>query len=44
MTYQDQGAVAYDERHRKRVLSNLQRRAKTMGFALTPISSVEAVS
>ena len=44
MTYQDQGAAAYDERHRKRVLSNLQRRAKTMGFALAPISDAEAVS
>jgi transposase len=44
MTYQDQGAAAYDERHRKRVLSNLQRRAKTMGFALAPIPNVEAVS
>jgi hypothetical protein len=37
MTYQDQGAAAYDERHRKRVLLNLQRRARTMGFALAPI-------
>ena len=36
MTYQDQGAAAYDERHRQRVLSNLQRRAKTLGFALAP--------
>lgn len=44
MTYQDQGAAAYDERHRKRVLSNLQRRARTMGFALAPIPEGRAVS
>lgn len=44
MTYQDQGAAAYDERHRQRVLSNLQRRAKTLGFALEPIPQTEAVS
>jgi cell division protein YceG involved in septum cleavage len=44
MTYQDQGAAAYDERHRKRALSNLQRRARTMGYALAPIQDVEAVS
>jgi len=25
MAYQDQGAAAYDERHRQRVLANLQR-------------------
>ncbi|PZX36974.1 hypothetical protein LY56_03268, partial [Roseinatronobacter thiooxidans] len=44
MTYQDQGAAAYDERHRQRVLSNLQRRAKTLGFALAPIPETAAVS
>jgi transposase len=44
MTYQDQGAAAYDERHRQRVLSNLQRRAKTLGFALAPIPKAAAVS
>lgn len=44
MPYQDQGAAAYDERHRKRVLSNLQRRARTMGFTLAPIPDAEAVS
>lgn len=44
MTYQDQGAAAYDERHRQRVLSNLQRRAKTLGFALAPITETAAVS
>ena len=44
MTYQDQGAAAYDGRHRQRVLSNLQRRAKTLGFALAPIPETAAVS
>lgn len=44
MSYQDQGAAAYDERHRKRVLTNLQRRAKMMGFTLAPIPNAEAVS
>lgn len=44
MTYQDQGAAAYDERHRQRVLSNLQRRTKTLGFALAPIPEAAAVS
>ncbi|MEZ5674357.1 MAG: IS110 family transposase [Thalassovita sp.] len=36
MTYQDQGAAAYDERHRQRMLSNLQRRAKTLGLHWRP--------
>lgn len=44
MTYQDQGATAYDERHRKRVLANLQRRAKTLGYALAPVPPATAVS
>ncbi|WP_245596879.1 hypothetical protein [Leisingera aquimarina] len=44
MTYQDQGAAAYDERHRQRVLSNLQRRAKTLGYALAPMPGEWAVS
>jgi transposase len=44
MTYQDQGAAAYDERHRQRVLTNLQRRAKTMGYALAPIPETAGVS
>lgn len=44
MTYQDQGAAAYDKRHRQRVLSNLQRRAKTMGYALAPIPETAGVS
>ena len=44
LTYRDQGAAAYEERHRIRVLTNLRRRAKTLGFALAPIPEVEAVS
>lgn len=44
MTYSDPGAAAYEERYRTRVLANLQRRAKTLGFALAPIPEVEAVS
>jgi transposase len=42
--YIDPGADAYEERYRIRVLANLQRRAKTLGFALAPIPEVEAVS
>ncbi|MGN7870366.1 transposase [Paracoccus sp. 22332] len=44
MTYRDAGAAAYEERRRSRVLANLQRRAKTLGFALTPLRDTEAVS
>ena len=44
MTYQDQGAAAYDERHRQRVLANLQRRARTLGYALAPVQLESAVS
>lgn len=44
MTYRDPGAAAYEERHRSHVLANLQRRAKTLGFALAPLPNTEAVS
>ena len=44
MAYQDQGAAAYDERHRQRVLSNLQRRARILGYALAPMPQQQAVS
>ena len=44
MTYHDPGAAAYEERHRTRVLANLQRRAKTLGFTLAPMPDGEAVS
>lgn len=44
MSYQDPGAAAYEERHRTRVVANLQRRAKTLGFTLAPMPDAEAVS
>jgi transposase len=44
MAYNDPGAAAYEERHRTRVLANLQRRAKTLGFELAPIPAPEAIS
>lgn len=44
MTYRDPGATAYDERHRSRVLANLQRRAKTLGYSLAPMPATECVS
>ena len=44
MAYHDPGAAAYEARHRTRVLANLQRRAKTLGFELAPIPAPEAVS
>jgi transposase len=44
MAYNDPGAAAYEERHRTRVLANLQRRAKTFGFELAPLPAAEAVS
>jgi len=34
MTYADPGASYYEDRYRQRVLSNLQRRAKSMGLVL----------
>jgi transposase len=34
MDYSDPGAAYYEERHRRRVLSNLQRRAKALGYVL----------
>lgn len=44
MTYQDQGAASYDDRHRQRVLANLQRRAKTLGYTLAPTLPEPVVS
>ena len=44
MTYRDPGAAVYDERHRGRVLANLQRRAKTLGYSLAPMRDAECVS
>jgi len=37
MSYTDPGATYYEERYRQRVLHNLQRRAKSLGFALTAV-------
>jgi transposase len=37
MSYADPGATYYEERYRQRVLHNLQRRAKSLGFALTAV-------
>ena len=34
MAYADPGAAYYEDRYRQRVLSNLQRRAKSLGFVL----------
>jgi transposase len=34
MTYVDPGVSAYEERYRQRVIHNLQRRAKSLGFTL----------
>jgi transposase len=44
MSYHDPGAAAYEERHRTRVLANLHRRAKSLGFTLAPMPDAEAVS
>lgn len=44
MRYRDPGAAAYDERHRTRVLANLQRRAKTFGYELVHMPEAESVS
>ena len=44
MTYHDPGAAAYDERHRCRVIANLQRRARSMGYELAPVTVGDCVS
>jgi transposase len=44
MEYKDPGADHYDERYRARVVASLQRRARTLGYALEPICGSEAVS
>jgi transposase len=36
MTYADPGASYYEERYRQRVIHNLHRRAKSLGFTLIP--------
>ena len=45
MTYVDPGVSAYEERYRQRVIHNLQRRAKSLGFTLvTAPQTTEGVS
>jgi transposase len=47
MDYADPGASAYEARYRQRVLSNLRRRAKSLGYVLQkadPASAAAAVS
>lgn len=44
MTYADPGAEYYEQRYRRRVIDNLQRRAKSFGFALVQNDGVEGVS
>lgn len=44
MTYRDPGATAYEERHRSRVIANLKRRAKNLGYVLAPQSQNADVS
>jgi hypothetical protein len=34
MTYRDPGADHYEEQYRSRVVANLRRRAKSLGFVL----------
>jgi transposase len=43
MDYSDPGASYYEERHRTRVLHNLTRRARQLGYSLEPVP-VEGVS
>lgn len=44
MIYRDPGAAACDERHRGRVLANLQRRARLLGYQLELMTAEECVS
>jgi len=45
MTYVDPGVSAYEERYRQRVVHNLQRRARSLGFTLvTTASATEGVA
>jgi hypothetical protein len=34
MSYADPGATYYEDRYKQRVLANLQRRARSLGFVL----------
>ena len=42
MNYTDPGASYYEERYRQRVLTNLQRRAKAIGYVLQEAATSEA--
>ena len=42
MKYVDPGVAYYEERYRQRVLHNLQRRARDLGFSLVPNSAASA--
>lgn len=44
MTYSDPGAAEYDERYQTRVLTNLHRRARTLGYDVAPIPETTCVS
>ena len=37
MTYQDPDATYYEERYRQRILTNVKRRAQSLGYQLTPL-------
>jgi len=37
--YQDPGADAYNEQYRQRLINNLHRRAKKLGFELVPAAA-----
>jgi transposase len=44
MGYADPGASYYEERYHQRVLSNIRRRAKSLGYVLQPAPTAVAVS
>ena len=44
MDYADPGASYYEERYRQRVLTNLQRRAKSLGYVLQQVDAVPAAN
>ena len=44
MNYTDPGASDYEERYRQRVLTNLQRRAKSLGYVLQQADAAPAVN
>jgi transposase len=44
MDYRDPGAAYDEERHRRRVLSNLQRRAKAHGYVLQEASMTQEIA